>query len=343
MKPRELICVGVALVAACSSEPAAPPPTTETAPPAGALTKVTDNGPVKVTVQVWPQEPRLGDPIHLRLTAESGAGVSIDLPYQEAAVGRFTVSTYDRSETRVGDKRVQIQDYVLDAPSSGRHRIPPFRLEMADPRATTPGPSEVMTEEIPLQIAEVDVQQTTATLPPARRPLPAEIGGTPWWVWVVGALVAAWAVIGMLIFLRLRRDRAVRIKITASDAALDRLAALELRGAPAGDDTDAWFVELSSIVRRYLEARYDIRAPELTTEEFLQVASRSADLTEGHREMLSAFMVRCDRVKFAGDRPEAEDSLATLRAARGFVEDTRLRAEAEPAPAAPAAAGGAAA
>jgi hypothetical protein len=335
-----VFALGLALVAACSSQPAAPPPTTDTAPPAGALTEVTDNGPVKVTVQVWPQEPRLGDPIHLRLTAESGAGVSIDLPYQEAAVGRFAVSTYDRSETRVGDKRIQIQDYVLDAPSSGRHRIPPFRLEMVDPAVAT-GPTEVLTEEIPLQIGEVDVQQTTATLPPPRTALPAEVGGTPWWVWVAAALGAAWVVIGVLVLVRVRRDRAVRIKMTASDVALDRLAALELRGAPAGDDTDAWFVELSSIVRRYLEARYDIRAPELTTEEFLGVAARSAELTAGHKELLSSFMARCDRVKFAAYRPEAEESLATLRAARGFVEDTRLRADADAAPAAAPAKGAA--
>jgi hypothetical protein len=30
-------------------------------------------------------------------------------------------------------------------------------------------------------------------------------------------------------------------------------------------------------------------------------------------------------VKFAGYRPDADESLATLKAARGFIEDTRLR------------------
>jgi hypothetical protein len=41
--------------------------------------------------------------------------------------------------------------------------------------------------------------------------------------------------------------------------------------------------------------------------------------------MLSAFLESCDRVKFAGYRPDAEESLATLEAARGFIDDTRLR------------------
>ena len=91
------------------------------------------------------------------------------------------------------------------------------------------------------------------------------------------------------------------------------------------DDADAWFVELSAIVRTYLEGRYEIRAPELTTEEFLQEASRAKELTTEHRAQLSAFLERCDRVKFAGYRPDPAESIATLDAARAFVEDTRLR------------------
>jgi hypothetical protein len=327
------IALGLACLAACAGEPSGASQSAAAVVPPGAVTKVTEHGPVKVTVQVWPHEPRLGDPIHLRLTAESQAGVSIDLPYQETALGRFRVSTYDRSEHREGATRIQVQDYELDAPSSGRHRIPPFRLELIDPNAagsgTAPGkPVEILTEEIPLQIAEVDVAQTTATLPPPRGTLDPEVGGRPWWTWVVAGLIAAWLVLGVLLVRRMRRQRAVRIKITAYDAAIARLHALEQRGAPSGDDADAWFVELSGIARRYLEARYDIRAPEQTTEEFLQEAGRAAELTPAHRDLLSAFMARCDRVKFANHRPDAEESLATLRAARGFVEDTRLRPQA---------------
>jgi len=84
-------------------------------------------------------------------------------------------------------------------------------------------------------------------------------------------------------------------------------------------------VALSAIVRHYLEQRYEIRAPELTSEEFLQVATARPELSADHRGLLCSFLERCDRVKFAGYRPDADESLATLKAARGFVEDTRLR------------------
>ena len=34
---------------------------------------------------------------------------------------------------------------------------------------------------------------------------------------------------------------------------------------------------------------------------------------------------RCDRVKFAGYRPDSNESIDTLAAARAFIEDTQLR------------------
>jgi hypothetical protein len=123
----------------------------------------------------------------------------------------------------------------------------------------------------------------------------------------------------------LRARRRVEKQRSAYDEAVAHLRALEERGAPDAETADAWFVELSSIVRTYLEKRYEIRAPELTTEEFLQVATARPEVSSEHRLLLSQFLERCDRVKFAGYRPESEESLATLAAARGFIEDTRLR------------------
>ena len=55
------------------------------------------------------------------------------------------------------------------------------------------------------------------------------------------------------------------------------------------------------------------------------VATSRPELREEHRVLLTQFLERCDRVKFAGYRPDADESLATLAAARGFVEDTRLK------------------
>ena len=96
-------------------------------------------------------------------------------------------------------------------------------------------------------------------------------------------------------------------------------------------------MELSDIVRRYIEARFGLRAPELTTEEFLAEAGRSADLTPSHRSLLSAFLERCDRVKFARYSPGDTESHEALQLARQFLRETRDAPSRGDEPATPAA------
>lgn len=183
-----------------------------------------------------------------------------------------------------------------------------------------------MTDEIPLDIAPIPVEKVTASLQPAHGTLSTSIGERPWWMWAALATAAlAWLAAGYALFRRWKeRQRRARQR-TAYDDAVAELVALEQAGPPDEHAADAWFVRLSGIVRSYLERRYEIRAPELTTEEFLQQALGTGHLSAEHRKLLQGFLERCDRVKFAAYRPESKESLETLAAARGFVEDTRLR------------------
>ena len=331
-------------------------------PPADAITKVAEQGPVKATVRVWPAKPTLGDPIYLRLEIESPAGISVDAPFQEAGdqrLGRFKVIAFDRgTEHKPGGGQVQEQTYTLEAYASGRHRLPPLRLEMIDARGSAgaaaatgsagPGsggagagaavgaaagspdprgkPQELLTDEISLDVAPVKAEAANADLKPPLGTLDPKVGGvSPLAILGAVSLVLVLGSGGILLFRALRARRRIEQQRSAYDEAVSALRGLEERGAPDTEAADAWFVELSAIVRRYLEQRYEIRAPELTTEEFLQVATARPELREEHRGLLTSFLERCDRVKFAGYRPDAQESLATLAAARGFVEDTRLR------------------
>jgi hypothetical protein len=315
-------------------------------PPKDAITKTSDHGPAKATVTVWPPKPTLGDPIYLRVEVEAPAGVQVDAPFQEAGdqrLGRFKVVGFSRDTQHKPDGGShQEQTYTLEAPTSGKHRVPPLRMEMVDSRGDAgkkAGTQEILTEEVPLDIAPVNMEAVGKDLRAAAGTLDPDVGGVPW-MWILfGISGGAVLLSASLLFMRgWRARKRIADKKSAYDEAVAKLRALEQRGAPETEGADAWFVELSSIVRSYLERRYDIRAPELTTEEFLQVASRAPSpaeqlgtggsvtrgLTSGHRSQLTLFLERCDRVKFAGYRPDSQESIDTLSAARGFVEDTRL-------------------
>ncbi len=331
----------IAFVAACGGssvlDSSQSPPTE---PPKDAIAKTSETGPVKIELHVWPAKPTLGDPIYLRLDIDAPAGVSVDAPFQETGqrLGRLAVSESNKDSSRKPDGGLhQWQLYTLDAIASGKHRIPPLRLEMVDARPgehkdtgrAPPSKQEILTDEIPFEVLPVKAEATGAEMHPAVGKLDPDVGGTPWMTILL--IVSGLAVVGSSTALALRAA-AARRKIaqqrSAYDEAIAALQALEHRGAPDATAADAWFVDLSAIVRGYLERRYDIRAPELTTEEFLQEAARSQDLTTAHRSQLTGFLEGCDRVKFAGYRPETAESIATLQAARGFVEQTRLREEA---------------
>ena len=327
------IAVAVAL-AACGSSSTETPPDPSLLPAPDSIQKTTEVGPVKAVVRVWPAKPSLIDTVYLRLEISAPDGVTIDAPFQEAGdqrLGRFRVVGFSRDTQRPATGgQLHVQTYTLEPPASGRQRIPPLRFEMLDGRATASADAkkkqEILTDEVPLEIAPVPVEQATAQLKDARGELDPDVGKTSW-VLVIG-LVGGALMVGsgsILLWRGVRSRRRVEQQRSAYEDAVSHLRRLEDKGAPDTDAADSWFVELSAIVRRYLEGRYEIRAPELTTEEFLQVAIARPELTTEHRKLLEAFLERCDRVKFAGYRPDAEESIATLAAARGFVEDTRLR------------------
>lgn len=93
-------------------------------------------------------------------------------------------------------------------------------------------------------------------------------------------------------------------------------------------DVDACAVELSFILRRYIEDRFDIQAPEQTTEEFLETVEQSAPWSETEQAGLSRFFSVADQIKYAAARPEREVLEDLLSAVRSFVDAT---AESRPA------------
>lgn len=296
---------------------------------AEALSVTSEEGPVKATVELTPPTPRLGDALTLTLTVEAEAGVTVEMPSFGEALGRFSILDFTpRERTEPDGSTVVSQRYTLQAPMSGKQRIPPLRIEFLDerPGRTTPDEPgeyrEMLTDELAVEVASVLPEgAVTDELRPVRAALPERDHSRRWLTFLVALVIVA----GMLVLSYFLRQLTLRrARITAYDKAIDRLAALERRGFPAPGEADAWYVELSDIVRRYLEDRYGVRAPELTTEEFLQEARRSAELSRAHRGLLSSFLEQCDQVKFAAYHPEQSESRQALVISRRFLEETRV-------------------
>ena len=82
------------------------------------------------------------------------------------------------------------------------------------------------------------------------------------------------------------------------------------------------------IVRRYVEGRYGLQAPEQTTEEFLQAAMEGGQIGAEHQAFLGAFLARCDQLKFAGAQPGGDEGSQAVSQVRRFLEESRPAEEA---------------
>lgn len=84
-----------------------------------------------------------------------------------------------------------------------------------------------------------------------------------------------------------------------------------------------YYFELSDIVRHYVEDRFQLRAPEMTTEEFLSTLKDSSVLNAGQKTLLKDFLSHCDMVKFAKYLPDEKESEASYESAKRFIEETK--------------------
>ena len=83
-------------------------------------------------------------------------------------------------------------------------------------------------------------------------------------------------------------------------------------------------IAVSDALRAYLEEAFSLRAPERTTEEFLDELQSSASLSFSQKQLLGDFLMRCDLVKFARDEPTV-DRLQELHAsALRLIDETSV-------------------
>lgn len=120
-------------------------------------------------------------------------------------------------------------------------------------------------------------------------------------------------------------------KKTAYEIACESLEALKAKGLIRLGKIKEYYVELSLIVRRYLENKFNIKAPEMTTEEFLDTAKQSDELSAGHKELLKIFLSHADMVKFAKYGPNVKEAEGSFLAAKTLIDETSAVVEEEPA------------
>lgn len=150
-----------------------------------------------------------------------------------------------------------------------------------------------------------------------------------WCLWTLAALPVL-AGIGFLLFRLGRRmhERTLR-PLERAWAELSRLLARKL---PEKGRYKDFYVELTQLVRRYVQRQHGVRAPHLTTEEFFELTRQAESFPPDTLEPLMDFLRKADLVKFAGVAATAETAAEATESARSYIarDDEIVRARQNP-------------
>ena len=265
----------------------------------------------------------IGEKIKYTVEVETNKRTKVAFAGYAAHLGGLAVRDFAVEDPkRAGrEKLVYRRWYVLDTYTVGSYVIPPqeVKLTWADGTENT-----LKSPEIFVEVKSVMSSEKEAGLHDIKPPLPLA-GHTPRGVWILaGVLLAGMAAAGFLIFYRTWRAKAsAHPPRPAHELAFEELNHIQSLDLIRTRELSQYYYLLSACLRRYLERRYQLRAPEQTTEEFLISVSEGSIGDAKQVQFLKQYLELCDLVKFARFEPPAEHVAKAWHVTRQFIEETK--------------------
>jgi hypothetical protein len=290
-----------------------------------AIARADEPSLVTVRAEATPDTSLIGSRVRYEVTVSAPPGIEIVVAQPAERIGDLDIVDFGTEPPKpTPDGRVVFRRWwQLVAQSPGHHLLSSPAVQYRAPGgelATAPG------ADVGVTIESLLARTPDATdIRDVKPPDPIPVDWRPYYA--VGGVLAALALLGAALRMIVRPRRAA-VAAPPPPPHVVALAALDALRARALADQGAFkelYSALSDIVRRYLEDRFRVRAPEMTTEEFLLATSRDGRLAAAHRRLLGGFLTESDLVKFARHVPTTADSERAFDAARRFVTDTTAR------------------
>ncbi len=277
--------------------------------------------PVTVRATAEPLEVTIGDPIRYRVQVTAAAEVEVRVPLLAGRQGDFEIVDFGEEPPRKeGGNTTITRWYTLTAFQVGARIVPAPKAEYRTPGGWF---ADVEGNTLTINVRAL-LPEGSTNIEDIAPPLDVPLDWRPLALALAAITVFGLAIAGFYLLVR----RPARVHVVppppAHEVALAALGRLRTEGYLEQGKFEAYYVELSAIIRRYLEDGMKVRAPEMTTEEFLNTAAAAnARLTSQQRRLLGEFLSQADLVKFARHLPTLEDTAAAYEAARRFIDETR--------------------
>lgn len=237
--------------------------------------------------------------------------------------GRSATDTVD-----LGNNRIQInKTLTLQVFDPGAYQLPPLCY-------ITDSGDTILSNTLTLDVRAIEVD-TTQGIMPYRPPvalhmkfsdhLPDNVTRYAW-AYITAIVLALLAVIALLLYRRWRKHGKLigpRKKLPPPyDEAKAALAHLRSRSLWQHNRVKEYYSEITDILRRYVERRFNIGAVEMTSSEIAKAIAQKDEL-QPVQHLLNGIMNTADLVKFAKMQPLAFENEQAMTDAERFVELTK--------------------
>ena len=270
----------------------------------------------------------IGDQIKLKLQATCPNGTILMWPaIKDTIIKQIEVTGRSKIDTVFStDKKLLTlsQIYTITSFDSGSYKIPAFEFNYRFLKDSNN--YSILTNELLLNVNTVQVD-TTKIIKDIKAPLKAPLTFKELLPYI-GIGIAIVAIILLIIYyLRKKRKaeplikfRSVRV-VPAHEIALLALQKLKDDKLWQNNKVKQYYIELTDILRKYIEARFEVEAMEMTTDE-ITVIFKSIDIDDELKHKLKNILVLADLVKFAKAQPIANEHDTCLGNAFDFVNKT---------------------
>ncbi len=264
----------------------------------------------------------IGEKVTYTLEIDADNNLEVEFPSYVSGLGGFAVKDFGEDYKKIGRHRSRRKQwYLLDTYTIGSYVIPEQSVKVK----LSNGQIQVLkSPQIFVEVKSVmDNEKEKAGLRDIKEPL-AISAGTPLVlvIAVVLIILAAGGIILWKFYLKKFSVKKMEPALTPQEIAfreLERIEGLELIEKMKIKE---YYYLVSLALRTYLEDRFSLKAPEQTTEEFLESLVRSDKLEGKYINMLKEYLNHCDLVKYAKFDPGKSQGKKLIETTRHFIKET---------------------
>lgn len=269
--------------------------------------------------------------LHLRVITEKGDKVTMPVLKDTLnAKVQIVKSSIDTVESKDNPRKQTVsQHLIITSFEPGTYTFPSYKIITSQGDVQTPPVTFVV------QTVQVD---TTKAFYDIKEPMSVSYTFWDWvrdnWYWIL--LVLTLLVIASFViryFIKRKKkgqSGSVNKPVLPEDTlAINKLEELETRALWQNNEQKQYYIELTDILREYLEKRYRIQAMEQTSEETMK-SLKQIKLAKEDRARLSQILVLADLVKFARTQALPEENIDSMAQAKIFVMNTKRKLTVNP-------------